>query len=350
MIADGNEAMLAAFHKQIGWCERLNSPFTAQVLRVLAEDFAQGGPVASLLGGWPGDPVADAVPLRLAGAMHALVLNGSAPGLAEYFPPHAHGAPDHLAAALRETVGGHLAPIRQFLRSPPQTNEVGRSGVLLGGFLEVAAATGLPLRLLEIGASAGLNLLWDRYSYRFGAARWGDPGSTVQLAPNWTGPLPPTEAALTVAERAGCDVAPIDLGDPQQRLRLRGYIWPDQVERLARLDAAIALAQAAGGAVTKADAGEWVARQLATAAPGRATVLYHSIMWQYMPEATQRAIRSSLAQAGAAATAAAPLAWLRFEPPDAEARSELRLSLWPGAADRLLATAHPHGTAVNWLG
>ena len=347
--AELNAAVLGAFAKQVGWCERLRSPFTAQLLRALAEDLAQGGDVAGLVGRWPGDPVSDAVPLRLAGALHALVLSGSAPGLAACFPPAHSATPEALAAALRATVSNHLAAIGRFIQSPPQTNEVGRSGVLLGGFLAIAAGTGLPLRLLEIGASAGLNLLWDHYGYRLGAATWGDPASAVQLAPHWTGPLPPLAVAPIVAERAGCDLAPVDLREPQQQLRLRAYIWPDQAERLARLDAAIAIAQAAAPVLTAADAADWVGQQLAHPAPGRTTVLFHSIMWQYMPAATQRAIQASIAAAGEAATDAAPVAWLRFEPPQPEARPELRLSLWPGGTDRLLATAHPHGVAVTWL-
>ena len=298
-----------------------------------------------MVGFWPGDPVADALPLRLAGALHALVLSGADPVLAACYPP---GDARSLGSALVAALTRHDAFVRSFLPSPPQTNEVGRSAVLLGGFLQVASDTGLPLRLLEIGASAGLNLLWDRYGYRVGDGTWGDPEGPVQLAPRWSGPLPPLATPVAVAERAGCDVAPIDLARSKARLRLRGYVWADQPERLARIDGAIALARTAGVVVERADAARWVADRLRLPAPGRATVLYHSIMWQYMPAASQAALRATIEQAGAAATAEAPLAWLRFEPSGSGMGPELRLTSWPGARDRRLATAHPHGAAVRW--
>jgi hypothetical protein len=244
----------------------------------------------------------------------------------------------------------HGGFIRGFLASPPQTNEVGRSAVLLGGFLQVAGSTRLPLRLLEIGSSAGLNLIWDSYQYRLGGGSWGDPASPVRLEPEWHGPPPPLATALEVSQRAGCDVMPIDLGQQDQRLRLRSYVWADQPDRLARLDAAITVARRVGISVEQADAGAWVRDRLAEPVPGQATVLYHSIMWQYMPAATQAAVRAAIDQAGGRATDAAPLAWLRFEPPRPDAKSELLLTSWPGERRYHLATAHPHGRVVTWLG
>ena len=343
--------MQAAFEKQIAWCASLGSGFTARLLGHLLADLRAGGPVAALVGAWPGDPVADAVPLRLAGGLHALVLAGQVPVLAACYPPEAEA--DGLGDALDSVLAVHTEYLRAFIASPPQTNEVGRSAVLLGGFLEVAAATGLPLRLLEIGASAGLNMIWDRFRYRLGDAAWGDADSPVLLTPLWEGGLPPLAAPLRVAERAGCDVAPIDLRRPESRLRLRAYTWPDQPERLARLEHAMALAITEAGdvrhPVERADASDWLRAALAAPAPGRATVVYHSIMWSYLPGPTQAAVRDSLAQAGARATTAAPLAWLRFEPPRPETRPELHLSLWPGEPDRRLAIAGPHGTTVSWL-
>jgi hypothetical protein len=222
--------------------------------------------------------------------------------------------------------------------------------VLVGGFLQIARETGLPLRLLEIGASAGLNAVWDRYHYQLGAAGWGDPQSAVRIAPNWEGPSPPLGAPVRVIERLACDMAPVDLEDPAQRLRLRAYIWPDQPERLSRLESAIGLARAYGPTVERADAAEWVRAKISEPAKASATVLYHSIMWQYLPAETQADIRASLKRAGDRATSAAPLAWLRFEPLRPESRPELRLTLWPGAREACLAVAHPHGSSVRWSG
>jgi hypothetical protein len=341
------QAVLDAFAKQIGWCESLGSPFTARLLTVLRDDVAANGTSAELARGWPGDPVADALALRMAAALHALALAESAPDLVLRYPPSAPTI-EQLRPIVLDAVREHQSAIRAFLSSPPQTNEVGRSGVLVGGFLQIAKDTGLPLRLLEIGASAGLNAIWDRYHYRLGAAGWGDPQSAVRIAPSWEGPSPPIDAPIRVMERLACDIAPVDLEDPAQRLRLRAYVWADQRERLSRLESAIDLARAYGPRVERADAGDWVRTRFRESAAGSATVLYHSIMWQYMPPETQASIRASLEEAGGRATSAAPLAWLRFEPIDSVSKPELRMTVWPGAREVRLAVAHPHGSSVQW--
>jgi hypothetical protein len=255
-----------------------------------------------------------------------------------------------LRSIVMPVVEEHRNHIRTFLSSAPQTNEVGRSGVLVGGFLQIAEETGLPLRLLEIGASAGLNAVWDRYHYQLGAADWGDRQSAVRIAPHWEGPLPPLDAPVQVIERFACDMAPVDLEDPAQRLRLKAYVWADQRERLSRLESAIGLARLHGPRVERADAADWVRAKLQEPVKASATVLYHSIMWQYLPAETRADIRASLQRAGDQTTDAAPLAWLRFEPSHSESWPELRLTLWPGGKDLCLALAHPHGSNVTWSG
>ena len=340
-------AVLAAFRQQVDWCERLGSPFTARVLTLLGEDIAAGGIAAELVGEWPGEPVSDALALRLAGALHALVLRKAAPRLARLYPPDG-AAPDDLGPVLLEALGEHRGFVETFLTSPPQTNEVGRSAVLLGGFLTIARETGLPLRTLEIGASAGLNSHWDRFRYRLGGREWGDPASSVTLAPEWDGPPPPLDTVVRVVSRRACDMAPVDLADEAARLRLAAYVWPDQAERRARLDGAIAIARRDGWQVEPADAAIWARARLEEPAADAATVLFHSIMWHYMPGATCAEIRASLDRIGRTATAQAPLAWLRFEPSEPTSRPELHLTLWPGGDERILATAQAHGNAVRW--
>jgi hypothetical protein len=291
----------------------------------------------------------DATPPRLLGALHHLTLSGAAPSLAAQYPA-ARAETDWPATvtALGDAIARHPTAIEAFMRSPPQTNEVRRSLALVGGYLTLAADTGLPLRTLEIGASAGLNTNWDRYAYRLGAAAWGDPQSPVLIDGAWVGPPPPLPAAV-VAERAACDQAPIDVGDEAQALRLQAYVWPDQLDRLARLRAAIALARRTGLHVDAADAAAWVKGRLEPR-EGLATVLVHSVMWQYMPAETQASILSTLAAAGAAATPSAPVSHLRMEPnPANPAQMEVRLTTWPGGEDRLLAEAHPHGSSVKWV-
>ena len=146
--------MRASFAKQIVWCSSLGSPFTAEPLTLLDEDGAADGVTARLLAGGPGDP------LRLAGALHALVLGGAAPKLAAYYPPNGVRDPDRWRRAMLDALATHDVEAPRFLAFSPQTNEVGRSAVLVGGFHHVARRGGLPLRLLEIGASAGLNAIW----------------------------------------------------------------------------------------------------------------------------------------------------------------------------------------------
>ena len=339
-----------AFRAQARVCAEMGSPFTARLCALVAERLAPGGAVADRVLGWPGDPSnrADALPLRLAGALHGLVVEGRDPGLAAAYPPHAVDD-----AALWQAVTAALATHAPFilarLDGPPQTNETQRSAALAPGFLTVAALTGLPLATSEIGASAGLNLLWDRFSYAFGAAVWGDPAAPVRIAPDWQGPPPPLPAA-TVAERAGCDRAPPDLGRDADRLRLLSFVWADQPERMARTAAAIELARAAGVRVEPADAADWLSARLATPRPGRAHVVYHSIVWQYLGAPVQDRIRASLDAAGARATADAPLAWLRMEGDGLEPSAAVTLTLWPGGETRLLGRAGFHGAWVRWTG
>jgi hypothetical protein len=340
-----------AYRIQAQACRALGSTFSGDLLDRAAD--GDLGDLTPLHGPWleasTRQVFDDATHLRFLGALHHLVLTGAAPALAEQYPD-AKAETDWPAAvhAVRQAIADHAQAIEDFMGSPPQTNEVRRSLALVGGYLTLAAETSLPLRTLEIGASAGLNTLWDRYAYRLGAAAWGDPDSPVLIDGAWEGPPPPLPQAV-VAERAACDQAPIDVGDEAQALRLQAYVWPDQLDRLARLRAAIVLARQTGLKVEKADAAAWVKGRLEPK-EGLATVLVHSVMWQYMPAETQASILETLETARAKATASAPLAHLRMEPDPANpARMQVRLTTWPGGVDRLLAEAHPHGSSVNWV-
>ncbi len=293
-----------------------------------------------------------AVPLRWLGGLHDLALSGDAPALAATYPrPDAPGDPEAAWSEVLAATQAYGPRLAAFMTHEPQTNEVLRSACLLPGFLTVAAATGLPMRVLELGASAGLNQLWDRYHYDYGAAGpWGDPGAAVRLTSDWRGPPPALDAGVDVAERAACDRKPVDLNDPVARRRLKAYVWADQTERLAQLEAAIALALATGVQVDAEDAVVWAARK-ATPREGVTTVVFHSVFFQYMPADSQTALVETLAAHGAAATAAAPFAWLRMEPPaDNPAIMDLRLTLWPGGREQRLAIVHPHGAWVEWQG
>jgi hypothetical protein len=222
------------------------------------------------------------------------------------------------------------------------------------GFLTIARETGLPLALLELGSSAGLNLVPDRYRYRLGTVWAGDPDSGLTLEPQWEGPDPPA-AELRIASRSGVDLNPIDLSVPEARTRLLAYVWPDQPARLERMASAITLAAENPPPIEQADAADFV-EAYAKPSQGVATTVFHSIAFQYFPDYTRRRIHAHMARAGAGATPDAPLAWLRYEleNPGSSEPPTLRLKLWPeslaGADDRLLARAHPHGQMVHWLG
>jgi hypothetical protein len=337
------------FRAQASACARLGSPFTARLLDLVADSLDEAGIVGRTILNWPGDPKADALALRLAGSLHALALSGTAASLAAAYPGRGRGdEPAALRAALLSALDAHAGFILTFLERPPQTNETARAAVLLGGFLTIAAETRLPLRLCEIGASAGLNLHWDAYAYDLGDACWGPLDAPLRLTPAWTGPSPPL-IPVAIRSRRGCDRTPIDPSDPGDRLRVLAFVWPDQPERRQRLEVALDLAAGAGVRVEPADAADWVEACLADPVAGEATVLFHSIVWQYLPADKQRRIEAAIRRVGSQATVHAPLAWLRMEPAPDSRHTELRLRLWPAGLERLLAEAHFHGRWIRWL-
>jgi len=340
------DGIRAGFRQQAAWCRLLGGPFTARLCEQLAERLDRTTATGRAVLGWAGDPLADALMLRLTGGFHALARSGGLPELAAHYPPY-----ESDDAALGAALAGALHDDRllPWLDSAPQTNEVGRSGVLMPGLLVIAAETGLPLALFELGASAGLNLRLDDYRYTLGGHGHGRADARVHLVPQWEGPPPPT-ARVTVAARRGIDLNPIDVRDPAARDRLLAYVWPEQAERIARLEAALAAA-ADPPPVDRGDAAAWVEANVAPV-EGRTGVVFHSIAFQYFPAGTQARIAAHMDLAGARATATAPLAWLRYEMAvdDPAAPPTLRLRLWPGGEDRLLAHAHPHGTTIRWLG
>jgi len=228
-----------------------------------------------------------------------------------------------------------------------QTNEVGRCAGLLFGFIAVAAETALPLRLLEVGASAGLNLHWDRYHYEANGFSWGPVASAVQLGFELKGKAPPAPPRIEIDERGGCDAAPIDTSTADGRLKLLSYIWPDQRERIARMQAALKVASEEPVQIDCETAAAWTRQMLAEPTPGKTTVVFHSIVSQYLSDDERAALYGHIQGAGARASATAPLAWLRMEPADDLA--DLRLTIWPGGEDRHLARVGYHGDPVELL-
>lgn len=349
MTNERSELIRQSFRRQAKACEDLGSPFTARLCMAAAERLADETSVGATILGWQGNPdgTGDALALRLAGTLHALVRSGQDDSLAAVYPPVTVDD-DALWAAVEAALRRDEAFILDRLKSAPQTNEVRRSSALLPGFLTIAELTGKPLVLSEVGASAGLNMQWDRYAYRLGDFGWG-AASPVELAPRWEGPPPPM-AKIEVAERAGCDLNPLDPSSEDDRLRLFSYIWADQQDRLDRTAAALEMATESGLQVEKADAIDWLRKRLATPRPGLAHVVYHTIAWQYLPPALKAEGEALIAEAGARATQASPFARLQLEADGKPEGAAILLTLWPTGETREIGRADFHGRWVKWVG
>lgn len=347
------EALRAHFEEQAAISHAFGSPFTGLLLERMQQDLLAGGPVADLVAGWKRNPRTDALAVRLAGALHAASLATLDRALtAEYPEQRPDWSMDLVWPIARAFLERERPWVAEFIRSPPQTNEVRRSIGLLPGFLTFAAEHDREIDLLEIGASAGLNLNWHRFSYRTDTWSWG-ASNGVPIDTAWQGPPPPLEARPRVHSVAGCDLNPLSVADAAQRLRLRAYIWADQRDRLERFDAAAELAIATSVQVERADAAVWLERRLATRPADRATIVYHSVFLQYPPRSTRAAIAAAIEAAGARATHQSPLAWLRFEPealltgPLDSIRFLVDMITWPGAERRLLAITDGHAREVQ---
>jgi hypothetical protein len=342
------QGVRAAFAEQAGWCRALGSPLTALVCDLLGQQPWPEGEVAQRLREWPGDPrpSGDAVPLRLCGGLHAGVREGTLPALAACYPPNSLPDAERLGTAIDEAM--ESPGLAEWLDRPPQTNEVGRANALFAGLLTFAEQFPLPVALFELGASAGLNLRMYRFGYDLGGLRTGDPSSPLQLKPDWRGP-PPPEARVEVIGRHGVDLTPLDpLCDGD---RLLAFVWADQAQRIAQLAAALEVARAEPVTLDTGDAAGWIEARLAEPqVVGSSRLVYHSIAFQYFPPTSQQRVATAIERAGEMTTEKAPIGWMRFERTPDEQDPTLRLKSWPGGEDRLLATCHPHGASVNWLG
>jgi hypothetical protein len=358
-MADGGIMAIGELGAAIEWqarhADENGAPCTARVIRALTKVAQGNSATGRRIANWPGLTLKDAVPLRFAGGLHHLVLSGADRRLARVYSGQItdQGLVDALVCELVETFDAHLL---RWLDGPPQTNEAGRAASIMAGILWLAQRVEPRFELVELGASAGVNTMIERYFFRLGGTEVGPANSPMRIEPQWRGtgapPAPPADFAIVSVR--GCDVAPINLADPASALRLKSYVWPDAQIRMARIDAAIALASVAPPDLVEADAGDFVTEMLARPhAAGTTRALFHSIMWQYLPAATQAAITEAFERAGAAATPERPLAWIALETDPATFRHELQVRFWNGGeadgATRLLSHAHPHGAWVEWV-
>jgi hypothetical protein len=346
----GTERLLRSLRSQGRACAALGSLMYGELLDHVAAHVEAGGVFAAILAGHEDDPGRLALPLRLLGGLHRLVLDGRAPALRRWYPSTG-GSWDGQAAwpAIAQAAANHTDSLRAALDQPPQTNEVGRCAALIGGLLILDHRFGLPVRLFEIGSSAGLNLRADHYRYRYPGGHWGPAASPVTIDDAWHGRLPPT-GALRITERRGYDIAPVDATSAEGELTLLSYVWPDMIARLERLRGAIGVARQVPARLQRRTAADAVAGL--AVADGALTVLWHSITWQYLSAAEQAAVRDGIDVLAAQAGARSPFAHLMLEPQRRASGTGhaflLRARSWPGGEDRILAECAPHGPPVTW--
>lgn len=341
-----SEALRDAFIQQAGYCEELGSPFMGRLLRLLARHWPEHTALAAKLADWPGDigPMAHSLPLRVAGGLHALKLSGMDAGLAETYPPM--DVPDSdLWKAVAHALTTHDAFLCSWVDHAPQTNEVRRAAALIPAAHLLSARFGLPLRLSELGASGGLNLMFDRFALQANRTVYAPIDPAFTLTPDWQGPCPPP-TTLQIADRRGVDLNPLDAHHAADALRLMAYLWPDQTERMTRTRAAIAVQNAE---IDKSDAIDWLASRLDPVA-GQLHLIYHTVAWQYFPPEAQARGQALIDAAGRAATRKTPLAWLGMEADGNDPGAALTLRLWPGNHRINLGRVDFHGRWVDWQG
>ncbi|OBI23197.1 DUF2332 domain-containing protein [Mycobacterium sp. E2497] len=342
--------LLHTLRAQGRFCAGSGSPMYGELFELVARDVAAGGVFAAVLSGHEDAPSRLAVPLRLLGGLHRLVLDGRAEQLRRWYPSTG-GSWDAERAwpEIVDVVAGHTETLRAALRQPPQTNEVGRSAALIGALLRINGESDLPIRLFEIGTSAGLNLRADRYRYRFAGGEWGPSDSPVTITDAWRGALPPG-GGLRIVERHGYDIAPVDVTAADGELTVLSYVWPDQTARLERLRGAIEVARQVPARLARQTAADAVAGL--APAEGALTVLWHSITWQYLSEEERETVRARVRAVGAQADARSPFVHLTLEParggPDSPIRFLVRARRWPGGELEVLGECHPHGPPVHW--
>jgi hypothetical protein len=330
-------------------CRRNDAPVTARIVDAQLALMNNDTTVGQRIANWPGLPLEDAMPLRLAGGLHYLLLTGADHRL----EPVYHGDITDQAevdAVVAAVVADHDAALLPWLDGPPQTNEAGRSASFMAGLMWLSGRLGPKFELNELGASAGINTMMERYHYDLDGVLAGSSSSPMQIKPEWRGPSPPKNPVEIVSIQ-GCDQAPVDLSDHDAALRVKSYVWPEIQPRIARMDAAIALAAEKRPNVVQADALDWVLERLAAPQEAGVTrVFNHSIVWQYIPADRRQAISAAIKAAGEKAIPDRPLAWMMLETNRETFAHELRIRYWPGHSDWVvLGQAQAHGAWVEWF-
>jgi hypothetical protein len=321
-------------------------------MRCMADDWEAGGPVWLVCRGYENAPHGAVIQLRLLAGVFRLVLTGRAPELAPYYPCLGGTEPASEAwLVMRKVIAAHVPELKQALKIAPQTNEVGRAAALLAGLFDIVGASGeRRIRLLELGASGGLNLLVDRYRFEGGDWCFGPADSPVQLIGAIEGPV--RLQSFEIVAPAGCDLHPVDVGTAAGRLLLTSFVWPFDVHRHERLAAALCVASSQPPIhIDEGAASEWLPRALGAVSPNELPVVWHSITQLYWSSAELVAVETILDRYGTKHQLAEVSMEFDLTGPRS-AKPKLRTRLWdPDAAQsprhRLLGTAHDHGIPVT---
>lgn len=304
-------------------------------------------------------PATQRQPVLLFACVHALLLDDPAAPLASYYP-NLTATPDHgdPLPAFRDFCRDHRDDLDHLLATrQTQTNEIGRCALLLPALAMVAEEVG-PVTHLDVGTSAGLNLLLGQFHYRYEPGGELGPPSPVTLTCGVRGAVPIPAAMPAIAAAVGIDPAPVDLADDRQARWLEACVWPDQTDRFERLRAAIGLAAAVGVDVRRGDAVSHAASVVAELSAIGHPVVTNTWVLNYLTHEQRVAYVDSLDEAGRRVD----LSWLYAEmpllvsgiptPESKERRDHTVLTLvrWRGGRRTVehLADCHPHGYWLHW--
>jgi hypothetical protein len=336
--------------KQAAHCAANGAPITAAVVRAQISLFdPPSTKVGHCLASWPGDALEDALGLRLAGGLHHLHLSGREPLLNGLYA----GQEKDVSGLVASVVAAHDEALLPWLASPPQTNEAGRSAAVMAALLCLAREEKdvAQFELREIGASAGVNTNMAHYRYRLGDVLVGKTDSSLEIVPEWRGPSPLDPEILSeirISNSIGCDQNPLDLNDEDILLRLKAFVWADAPHRLTTLDRAAQIAKSNPPIVQKMDAADFVDREFNSLVPrGTMRILFHTIVWQYLPESTRNRILASVRASAARGNCVGIIA---VETNRETMAHEVSVRHWPQGNEvtRLLGTVHAHGKWVQW--
>jgi hypothetical protein len=312
----------------------------------MADDFERGGSrlYAALARSLAAEPiVADIVgdhkprweaPLRLFGGVHYLELSGIV---------------QHPWAKLRGVLEANREWLTRFVAEHPvQTNEVQRCWGLLPGFLSVA--DGRPLDLIELGPSAGLNLFWSEYRYRYADLEWGSPDAPLVLSGHCEGgpPQAPLDRRPEVRGRVGIDRRPVDVTTDHGARLLEAFVWADQTERLERVRKAIEIARADPPRLMVGDYVDVLPALLAERDLDALTVVYHSASTIYLRDEDRSRIQDTLEAEGRRGALAEVSYEVALDDEPGYARFALEVQSWPGARRRL-ARLDGHANVLEWI-